>query len=59
MSDTTPASTAIAAMIVAGTPAQQLLAAVASTFPNLTPEEFSQALQVAQAQAERKALRPH
>jgi hypothetical protein len=30
-----------------------------AAFPDLSPTELSQALQVAQAQAERKALRPH
>ena len=36
-----------------------LIAAVASTFPNLTPAEFSIALQTATAQAERQAARRH
>jgi hypothetical protein len=36
MTDTTPASTAIAAIIVAGTPPQQLLTAVTTAFPTLT-----------------------
>jgi hypothetical protein len=59
MTDTTPASTAIAAMLVAGTPPQQLLTAVTTAFPTLSPSELSVAMQVAQAQAERKALRHH
>jgi hypothetical protein len=59
MTDTAPASTAIAAMLVAGRPPQQLLVAVATTFPDLTWRELSQALQVAQAAAENLASRPH
>jgi hypothetical protein len=59
MFDTAPVTTAIAAMIRSGMPASVLLATVASTFPHLSLSELSQALQVAQAQAERKALRPH
>jgi hypothetical protein len=59
MPDITPVSTAIAAMIRTGTTEQQLLAAVITAFPDLTWRELSQALQVAQSQAERKALRPH
>jgi hypothetical protein len=45
--------------ISTGTTEQALLAAVARAFPELTPAELSQALQVATAAAERKALRPH
>ena len=59
MLDTTPITTAITKLISTGTTEQALLAAVAHLFPNLIPTELSQALQVAQAQAERKALRPH
>ena len=59
MPDITPVTTAIAAMIVTGTTEQALLAAVAYLFPNLNPAELSQVLQVAQAQAERQAMRPH
>src|SRR5262249_22877237 len=59
MPDIAPVSTAIAAMMRAGTPPDQLVAALARTFPDLTWRYLSQALQVAQAQAERKALRPH
>jgi len=58
MTDTTPATTAIAAMIVAGTTEQALLAAVARQFPELSAAELSQALQCATAAAERKVLRP-
>jgi hypothetical protein len=36
-----------------------LLVAVARLFPELTPAELSQALQVATAAAEKKVLRPH
>jgi hypothetical protein len=46
-------------MISTGTPVDKLLAAVARAFPELTAAELSQALQVATAAAERKALRPH
>jgi len=59
MLDTTPITTAITKLISTGTTEQALLAAVAHLFPNLSPTELSRALQVAQAQAERKALRPH
>ena len=57
--DTTPIATAITAMITAGMTEQALLAAVAHLFPNLSPAELSQALQVAQAAAERRVLRPY
>ena len=59
MLDTTPVTTAITLLITTGTTEQVLLAAVAQLFPNLTPAELSQALQVATAAAERKVLRPH
>ena len=59
MLDTTPITAAISRLISTGTTEQVLIAAVAHLFPNLSPTELSQALQVAQAQAERKALRPH
>ena len=59
MLDTTPVTTAITRLISTGTTEQALLVAVAHLFPNLSPAELSQALQVAQAAAERKALRPH
>jgi hypothetical protein len=59
MLDTSNITSAIAVMIRAGTTERQLLAVVAKRFPELSPAELSQALQVAQAQAERKALRPH
>jgi len=59
MLDTTPVTAAITRLISTGTTEQALLAAVAHLFPNLSPAELSQALQVATAAAERKALRPH
>jgi hypothetical protein len=40
-------------------PAPVLLATIASTFPDLSPAELSQALQVAHHAAEKRALRPH
>ena len=57
--DTTPVTIAITRLISTGTTEQVLLAAVMHLFPNLSPAELSQALQVATAAAERKALRPH
>jgi hypothetical protein len=59
MLDTTPVTTAITRLISTGTTEKALLTAVAHLFPNLSPAELSQALQVAQAAAERRALRPH
>jgi hypothetical protein len=59
MLDTTPITTAITRLISTGTTEQALLVAVARLFPELTPAELSQALQVATAAAERKVLRPH
>jgi hypothetical protein len=59
MLDTTPVTTAITRLISTGTTEQALLAAVAHMFPNLSPAELSQALQVAQTAAEHRALRPH
>ena len=59
MLDTTNITSAIAAMIRTGTTGRQLMTAITTAFPDLSPTELSQALQVAQAQAERKALRPH
>jgi len=59
MLDTTPVTTAITRLISTGTTERAPLAAVAHLFPELTPAELSQALQVAQAAAERKAARPH
>jgi hypothetical protein len=59
MNDTTPVTTAIAAMIRTGTAEPQILAAVARRFPELTRTEFVVALQDATAQAERQAARRH
>ena len=59
MLDTTPVTTTITRLISTGTTEEALLAAVAHLIPNLSPAELSQALQVAQSAAERKALRPH
>jgi hypothetical protein len=59
MLDSTPITTAITRLISTGTTEQARLAAVASRFPELTPVELSQALQVAMAAAERRVLRPH
>jgi uncharacterized protein (DUF433 family) len=49
----------LARLITAGTTERELVATVARAFPDLSPTELSQALQVAQALAEWKALRPH
>jgi hypothetical protein len=59
MVDTTPIAAQITRLISNGTTEQALLAAVTHLFPNLSPAELSQALQVATAAAERKVLRPH
>jgi hypothetical protein len=59
MLNITPITIEITRLISTGTTEQALLAAVARAFPELTPAELSQALQVATAAAERKALRPH
>ena len=59
MLDTTPVTTAITRLISTGTTEQALLAAVTHLFPDLSPAELSQVLQVAQAAAERKAARRH
>jgi hypothetical protein len=59
MLDTTPVTTAITRLISTGTTEQALLAAVTRLFPNLSPAESSQALQVATAAAERNVLCPH
>jgi hypothetical protein len=59
MLDTTPITTAITRLISTGTTEAAVLAAVARRFPELSWRELSTALQVAQAEAERRALRPH
>jgi len=56
MLDTTPVTTAITHLIRTGTAEEALLAAVAHLFPNPSPAELSQALQVARATAERKVM---
>jgi len=53
MSDTSEPAAIITRLIATGVPAPALLATIATTFPNLSASELSQALQVAQAQAER------
>jgi hypothetical protein len=55
MLDTTPITTAITKLITTGTTEQALLVAVARLFPELTPGELSQALQVATTAAEKRA----
>jgi hypothetical protein len=57
--NTTPLTTAITHLISTGTAEQVLLAVVVRAFPELTPAELSQALQVATTAAERNVLRPH
>ena len=59
MLDTTPVTTEIARLISTGTTEQALLVAVAQVFPNLSPAELSQALQVATAADDRQATRRH
>jgi hypothetical protein len=59
MHDTTIAARHITKLITAGIPEGELLLRVTRQFPDLTWRELSQALQVAQAEAERQALRPH
>jgi hypothetical protein len=59
MPDTTPVTTTITRLISTGTTEEALLAAVAYLFPDLSTAELSQAMQVAQAAAENRALRPH
>ena len=59
MLDTTPVTTAITRLISTGTTEQALLTAVAHLFPNLSPAELSQALQVATTAAERKVKTRH
>jgi hypothetical protein len=59
MLDTTPVTTAIAAMIRTGTTEQQIVAAVVRRFPELERAEFVAVLQDATAQAERQASRRH
>ena len=57
MLDTTPITTEITRLISTGTTEQALLAAVMQLFPNLSPAELSQALQMATTAAERRAAK--
>ena len=57
--DTTPVTAAIAAMIRTGTTEQQLLAAIATAFPDLARAEFVAALQEATEAAEKRAAKKH
>jgi hypothetical protein len=57
--DIVPIAAVMVPMITAGTAEQELLAAVARQFPELTPAELSAALQEATAEAERQAMRRH
>ena len=59
MLDASNITTEITELFTTGTTEQALLAAVAHLFPDLTPAEWSQALQVATAAAERQAVRRH
>jgi len=59
MLDTTPVTKAITRLISTGTTEKALLAAVTHLFPNLSPAELLQALQVATTEAERQATRRH
>ena len=56
MLDTTPVTTAIAAMIRTGIAEQQILYAVAHMFSDLTPAVLSEALQADTTAAERHVL---
>jgi hypothetical protein len=59
MIDTTQVASEIRHLITTGTPEGELLVRVLRRFPDLTPAELSQALQVATAAAERQASRRH
>ena len=59
MPDTTPITTEITRLIVAGTPEGEILARVVRTFPDLTLAVLSAALQEATAAAERRIIRKH
>jgi hypothetical protein len=59
MLDTTPITSTITRLITAGTSEQQIVAAVARLFPNLTRSELVAAAQDAMAAAERQASRSH
>jgi hypothetical protein len=57
MLDTTRFATAITRLISTGTPEGEIIARVVRTFPDLTPDELSRALQEATAAAERQVSR--
>jgi len=57
--DTTPVTAQITRLIATGTTEVALLTAVAHLFPNLSPAELSQALQVATTAAEKMATKRH
>jgi hypothetical protein len=57
MFDTTPVTIQLTYLISAGTTEDALLLAAARLFPNLTTAELFQALQVATAEAERRAAK--
>lgn len=62
MLDTTPVTATITRMITAGATERALIATVAhlvDQHPDMTGAELSAALQEAQAEAERRALRAH
>jgi hypothetical protein len=59
MLDTTPVTTEITKLIVAGTPESEIIMRMMRRFPDLTIPELSQVLQVATAAAEKQATRWH
>jgi hypothetical protein len=59
MPDTTEPTATITRLISTGVPAPAVLAAIASTFPDLSLAELSIALQCATAAAEKHAARKH
>jgi hypothetical protein len=59
MTDTSPVATEISRLIATGTQERDLVVAIAMRFPELTSAELSQALQVATAEAERRASTRH
>ena len=59
MPNTSERTATITRLITTGTTGHELVAAVAQRFPELSPAEFSVALQTATALAERQAARRH
>jgi uncharacterized protein (DUF433 family) len=59
MLDTSPVTTEITKLIVAGVTEGELVARVVRQFPEITPAELSAALQEATAAAEKQATRRH